>query len=173
MQNVDIHTDTDRFWVDIGRNLQICNDNFFNCSVTVKTSSEFSSAFNKWKSVVIFVDEFDRLYSAIDGVLNSFLNCIRTIKHAALVNKDYPILSVVAIGTFGIIKLDSSNVFDSPFNVRDPLQNPNLSKEQVQRLFEEFESDQKIKIDPKVIEDIYSQTNGYVYAGRFGLLKSN
>jgi hypothetical protein len=163
----------DHFWIDIGRSLQIFNAIFFNCSETISTASEFSSAFNKWKSVVIFIDEFDGLYSATDEVLNSFLDCICTIKHVAKANKDYPILSVVAVGTFGILNLNSSDTYNSPFNVQKPLQNPNLSRDQVQRLFEEFELDQKIKIDPKVIEDIYLQTNGYVFAGRFELLKSN
>ncbi|GBC29963.2 P-loop containing nucleoside triphosphate hydrolase protein [Rhizophagus irregularis DAOM 181602=DAOM 197198] len=31
LQNVDILTDTDRFWIAIGRSFQISNDIFFNC----------------------------------------------------------------------------------------------------------------------------------------------
>ncbi len=136
LQNVD-RKDTGRFWVDIGRNLwekltdedeQIFNDKFFGRK-TVSTASELSSAFNEWEFVVIFVDEFDGLYSATDEVLNSFLDYIRTIKHAAKANEDYPILSVVAVGTFGILNLNSSDTYNSPFNVQEPLQNPNLSRE--------------------------------------------
>ncbi|CAG8648821.1 6443_t:CDS:2 [Funneliformis mosseae] len=69
-------------------------------------------------------DEFDRLYGAIDKVRDEFL---------------------VVVGTSGILELNSSNDYDSPFNVRNPLQNPNLSKEQVQKLFEKFELEHKFK----------------------------
>ncbi|CAG8625169.1 12690_t:CDS:2 [Funneliformis mosseae] len=61
-------------------------------------------------------------------------HCFRTIKHVMTANSNYPILSVVVIGTFGIIELNSSNDYDSSFNVRNPLQNPNLSKEPKFRL---------------------------------------
>ncbi|RIA81116.1 hypothetical protein C1645_744762 [Glomus cerebriforme] len=71
------------------------------------------------------------------------------------------ILSVIIVGTFGILELNSNNDYDSPFNIRDPLQNPNLSKKQVQKLFKEFEFEHKLKVEPKVIEDIYMQTNGH------------
>lgn len=97
---------------------------------------------------------------------------MRTIKHTIAANNNYPILSVIAVGTFGILGLDSSKNYDTPFNVRNPLQNPNLSKEQVQKLFSDFESDQKIKVAPNVVEDVYFQTNGYVLQAKFGSLKS-
>ncbi|CAB4442950.1 unnamed protein product [Rhizophagus irregularis] len=154
-------TNEKRFWLDIGRSLQICNDSFFNRLDTIESGSDFAVAFNEWKSVVIFIDEFDRLYGAIDKVRDEFLGCFRTIKHAMSMNVNYPILSVIIVGTFGILELNSSNTYDSPFNVRDPFQNPNLSKEQVQRLFEEFGSEHKLNVESKVIEDIYLQTNGH------------
>ncbi|CAG8694208.1 18926_t:CDS:2 [Rhizophagus irregularis] len=130
-------------------------------SDTIESGSDFAVAFNEWKSVVIFIDEFDRLYGTIDKVHDEFLGCFRTIKHAMSMNVNYPILSVIIVGTFGILELNSSNTYDSPFNVRDPFQNPNLSEEQVQRLFEEFGSEHKLNVESKVIEDIYLQTNGH------------
>ncbi|CAG8719616.1 9956_t:CDS:2, partial [Funneliformis mosseae] len=159
LQNVEIDTCAARFWSDLGRNLQILNVSLFN-RPSIKSGSEFAAAFNEWNSVVIFVDEFDRLYGAIDKVRNEFLGCFRTIKHAMAANSNYPILSVVVVGTFGILELNSSNDYDSPFNVRNPLQNPNLTKEQVQKLFEKFEMEHKFKVCPDIIEDIYLQTNG-------------
>ncbi|RGB27452.1 hypothetical protein C1646_673975 [Rhizophagus diaphanus] len=74
---------------------------------------------------------------------------------------------LIIVGTFGILELNSSNNYDSPFNVWDPFQNPNLSKEQVQRLFEEFGSEHKLKVESKVTEDIYLQTNGYITKSNF------
>ncbi|PKB95932.1 hypothetical protein RhiirA5_385680 [Rhizophagus irregularis] len=35
-------------------------------SDTIESESDFAVAFNEWKSVVIFIDEFDRLYGVID-----------------------------------------------------------------------------------------------------------
>jgi len=67
---------------------------------------------------------------------------------------------VVAIGTFGILRLNSDEVYESPFNVRDPVQNPYLTKDQVKALFEEYASNKKLEVKPDVIEDIYWQTNG-------------
>ncbi|CAG8704802.1 9381_t:CDS:2, partial [Funneliformis caledonium] len=85
---------------------------------------------NVWKAIM---NEFDRLYGAINKVHDDFLGCFHTIKHVITVNSNYLILS-----------------------------NPNLSKKQVQKLFEKFKLEHKFKVCPDVIEDIYLQTNGYV-----------
>ncbi|CAG8653520.1 6859_t:CDS:2, partial [Funneliformis caledonium] len=47
---------------------------------------------------------FDRLYGAINKVRDEFLGCFRIIKHAMTANSNYPILSVVVVGTFGILE---------------------------------------------------------------------
>ncbi|CAG8806890.1 22680_t:CDS:1, partial [Racocetra persica] len=80
------------------------------------SGGDFSIAFNKWSSVVIFVDEFDRLFNATDTIRNEFLGCFRTVKYAIMnLNVGYPILSIIIVGTFRILELDSSSDYDSPF----------------------------------------------------------
>jgi hypothetical protein len=126
---------------------------------SLKSGDDFRLAFSNWNSVVIFVDEFDKLYSASPEIRDSCLDHFRTIKHA-IAGGNSTIHSVVAIGTFGILRLNSDKDYESPFNVCDPVQNPYLTKDQVKALFEEYASNKKLEVKPDVIEDIYWQTNG-------------
>ena len=113
---------------------------------------------SKWENrVVIFIDEFDMLYNATEDVLSSCLNTIRGIKGT---KKNYAIWSVVAIGPFSILYLNSNNLTTSPFNVNEPFQNQNFTLEQVQFLYKQFADEFKLTIDHEVIDDIYMQTNG-------------
>ncbi|CAJ0843692.1 7555_t:CDS:2, partial [Entrophospora sp. SA101] len=75
--------------------------------------------------------------------------------------QNLPIHSVVAIGTFSILYLNTSNPCVSPFNITEKYQNPDLPFKQVKALFEEFMSDRGIVIDTLVITDIYALTIGH------------
>ncbi|CAG8678044.1 3304_t:CDS:10, partial [Gigaspora margarita] len=108
--------------------------------------------------VVLFIDEFDMLYHATEDVLSSCLNTLHGIKGT---KENYAIWSVVAIGPFSILYLNSNNFTTSPFNVNEPFKNPNFTLEQVQFLYKEFEDEYNLTIDQEVIEDIYTQTNGH------------
>ena len=130
----------------------------------IKSSSEFAKLFSEeqWKSkskVVLFIDEYDTLDSANAAVKSSFLRAVRGIKTT---RQTCGIWSINAVGTFNILHLSSPEVTTSPFNVNAPFQNPNFTLEQVQFLFKEFEDDERTKIDPEIINDIYKRTNGYV-----------
>ncbi|CAG8680999.1 16375_t:CDS:2, partial [Funneliformis caledonium] len=97
----------------------------------IKSASKFARFFRKGnckKRVVLFVDEYDVLYEADDDVKASFLRAIHDIKNA---KDNYSLWSFVAIGPLNILHL-SSNKTMSLFNVKDPFQNPNFIKEQVQ-----------------------------------------
>jgi hypothetical protein len=135
---------------------------YFKDSTIIKTGSDFSKLFeaNKWKrKVVLFVDKYDTLESADDKIISSFLKTVRGIKAT---KDNYAIWSINAIGPFSILHLSSKEVTTSPFNVKEPFQNPNFTREQVQALFKKFEAYQRKKFDPEIINDIYMRTNGYV-----------
>ena len=84
--------------------------------------------------VVLFIDEFDKLYRASEDVKSSCLETLRAIKAS---KKNYAIWSVVAIGPFSILNLRSNNLTTSPFNVNDPFRNPNFTLEQVHFLYKQ------------------------------------
>jgi hypothetical protein len=66
----------------------------------------------------------------------------------------------VGIGTFSIIKLTGK--IGSPFNVRDTLSANFFTLDEVKQLFAEYETAHKLKLDQRVVEDIYDLTSGYV-----------
>lgn len=83
----------------------------------------------------------------------------------------FVIHAIVIVGTFSIMHLDSNvsssrQSLDSPFNVKDLVRNPNFSLDKVRTLFAEYEDENKMKIEDEIIEDIYTQTNGYVKVAR-------
>ncbi|CAG8517732.1 10350_t:CDS:2 [Paraglomus occultum] len=149
----------DKFWISLSHSFETSvasNINF----TGIKSASEFARLLGKDRckqKVVLFVDEYDVLYEASDEVRTSFLGIIRGIKNA---KDSYSLWSSVAIGPFSILHL-SSNKSMSPFNVKDPFPNPNFTKEQVQSLYRDFAQDYEFTIDPAIIEDIYTRTNGH------------
>jgi hypothetical protein len=97
------------------------------------------------------------MYTANDETMSSFLKIVRGIKAK---KEEYAIWSINTIGPFSILHLISKEVTTSPFNVKEPFQNPNFTQEQVQFLFKENE--EQIIINQEVIKDIYLRTNGYI-----------
>jgi hypothetical protein len=100
----------------------------------------------------LFIDEFDRLYEVIDSVLGVF----REMKQ----NRRYFCLhSLIGIGPFSILKL--SNRSASPFNTRYAVQSPRWTLEEVSFLFQEFEKERGLRLDLRIIEDVFVRTGGH------------
>ncbi|CAB4387951.1 unnamed protein product [Rhizophagus irregularis] len=113
------------------------------------------------KRVVLFFDEFDRIYQMNDDLRSKFLSTLRAIRNNI---ESYVIQAIVVIGTFSILHLDSrisNRDFTSPFNIKDSIHNPNFDLEQVQAVFREFEDDNKMQFEEAVIDDIFEQTTGH------------
>ncbi|CAG8734422.1 46043_t:CDS:2, partial [Gigaspora margarita] len=150
----------DNFWHTLGSHLYLDVLKYIRPD-SINSSNDFDLVFqkSKWENrVVLFIDEFDMLYHATEDVLSSCLNTLRGIQGT---KENYAIWSVVAIGPFSILYLNSNNFTTSPFNVNEPFKNPNFTLEQVQFLYKEFEDEYNLTIDQEVIEDIYTQTNGH------------
>ena len=90
-----------------------------------------------------------------------WMSCLKIIRGIKNDKNSFAVFSVVAIGSFSILFLNSKELTTSPFNVKAPFQNPNFTRKQVQTLYKEFMKEECITIDPEIIEDIYMQTNGY------------
>ena len=111
------------------------------------------------KRVILFFDEFDRIYEMDNDLRSNFLSILRGIRNTI---ESYVIQAIIVIGTFSILHIDSDTSLTSPFNIKDSVRNPNFNLKQVQKLFSEFGDDYKMNFEQEVIEDIFEQTNGYV-----------
>jgi hypothetical protein len=107
----------------------------------------------KGKPVVLLIDEFDILNYAKSEIIDSVLRVFRGLKHEFNTNCLH---SVVAIGPFSILQLNNES--GSPFN---PVQSPNWTLEEVATLFQQFEKERGIKLDSRIIEDIFTRTGGH------------
>ena len=127
------------------------------------TPRTFLDAFhaNNWKQkIVLLVDELSELHSASGDIQDSFLRTLREIRNN---DSAYAIKSVIAAGTFSILRLKPSKYSISLFNISDRIDNPYFTAKEVKKLFKEFAQDNGITIDGAVIKDIWAISNGCVY----------
>ncbi|CAB4480140.1 unnamed protein product [Rhizophagus irregularis] len=177
----DLTVDVDLFWEKVAgslkRNLDIKCKEKFKLGKTepfeipaMKTLEDIMNVFaleaEIWRylfeepdrKVILFFDEFDTLLSPNQKqVCDSFLTNLRIIK----TSPHYAIKSVVGIGTFSILNLNTSNRSVSPFNVSDAFKNPNFTEDEVKLIYDEFINEYGLEIDDLIIKDIYVQTNGH------------
>ena len=154
------------FWPTFGKALSFDGRPQFAACEKIQDASDFLVQFSKrcWKEhstnrapcVVLFFDEFDKLHNAEEDVRTNVLETFRAIRNNS---QDFIISTIIVIGTFSILHLDTS-FKTSPFDINESIQNCNLSFDQVQELYGQFASDTGMKIDQEVIEDIYFQSNG-------------
>ncbi|RGB29297.1 hypothetical protein C1646_672570 [Rhizophagus diaphanus] len=149
----------------------VCNYEYLESCTDINRADDFLVYFSigGWKRaekdpnkrVVLFFDEFDRIYQMDDDLRSNFLSTLRAIRNNI---ESYVIQAIVVIGTFSILHLDSrtSNTdLTSPFNIKDSIHNPNFDLEQVQAVYREFEDDNKMQFEQAVIDDIFEQTTGH------------
>ncbi|RGB41798.1 hypothetical protein C1646_684852 [Rhizophagus diaphanus] len=158
------------FWNLLGTNISIYkrSSEYLGSCTDIKIAVDFLRYFSitDWKKneknpdvrIILFFDEFDRIYTMDERLRSDFLGVLRAIKNDI---DSYVIQAIVVIGTFSILHLDSSTQPISPFNIRDSVRNPNFDLEQVRVLFREFEEENKMKFESGIIEDIFEQTNGH------------
>ncbi|RUS22702.1 hypothetical protein BC937DRAFT_87684 [Endogone sp. FLAS-F59071] len=159
-EGVAVDKSTDTFWTTLGRALQR-NYSEHGRPKDIKSSDDFLNAFgqNAWKQkIVIFIDEFDKLFDASDKIRDECLQTFREIRNN---NHLYAIRSIVTCGTFSIQHLNSVKAHIAPFNVAQSFGNPYFSAQQTQRLFDEFAQNEKTTIDHDVVDAIHLGTNGH------------
>lgn len=170
LEGVRINRNEDTFWTSLGDTLR---RNYTEIQ-DIRSSTNFLNAFNTnvWREqkIVIFIDEFDKVYDATDNVRNEFLETLREIRNN---NHLYAAHSVVACGTLSIRHLNSTNVSLSPFNVAESLKNPYFSLQQTRCLFDEYAQDAEITIDHDIVNDIHTKSNGYVLHPNWYCLSQN
>ncbi len=156
---MDYSKDTDVFWSSIGRRLQRAVETPF--SVKISSPETFDEAFAKgnWdRPVVILIDELSEIWEAAPGIKDSFLRTMRGIRHGKLQSS---ITSVIAAGTFSVMRLTTTNPSLSSFNISSAVQTPYFSIQETRRLFETFQQDYDVALESTVVDDIWAKSNGY------------
>ena len=79
----------------------------------------------KWdQPVVILIDELGEIFRAAPGIKDSFLRTLRGIRHKS---HESAVTSVIAAGTFSIMRLTTTDSSLSPFNISSSVQTPYLA----------------------------------------------
>ncbi len=114
------------------------------------------------KPLILILDEFDALEeNAITAVVSAFRNIyINRIdeKNKTTGEKSYLLHAVALIGVRSVLGIE--NVKGSPFNVQRSLHIPNLTHEEVTGMFQGYEKESGQKIENRVIERLFYETNG-------------
>jgi len=109
-----------------------------------------SELFNK--PLILFIDEFDKLpKEIIDQVVSMF-------RHMYLTRDEYVLHGLALVGVRSVLGVDSKK--GSPFNVQRSIHIPNLTLDEVQHMFNDYQSESEQNIEPQVIHNLYEATNG-------------
>ncbi|MBF0120183.1 MAG: AAA-like domain-containing protein [Desulfobacterales bacterium] len=123
----------------------------------MKNWKDFRELFSKTKGcwdrpLLLFIDEVDTLPSPLLDVL------VGQFRELYLDQKNNFLHGLSLIGVKAILGVDSHR--GSPFNIQRSLQVPNLTKEEVQNLFKQYQDESGQKIDPEVVNSVYDSTRG-------------
>jgi len=100
----------------------------------------------------LLIDEFDKLPSVIiDKVVSMF-------RDMYLTRDEYVLHGLALVGVSSVLGVDSKK--GSPFNVQRSLHVPNLTFDEVQQMFNDYQSESGQKIAPQVVQHLYESTNG-------------
>ena len=138
----------------------------------ISSPATFHRAFIKseWeRPVVILIDEMSEMLQAPDEVKDSFLGALRGVRH----KEESAIQSIVAAGTFSIIRLGPTNLSLTPLNVASTMQMSYFSIEETLQLFNSFQQDYRVNIESDVIKDIWAKSNGYARLDQFNVCASH
>lgn len=131
----------------------------------IKKFSEFPSLFrpsNFDRPVILILDEFDALHEMF---INNMVNEFRTM-HTERTNepskptyeKDYILHGLALIGVRSVLGIENRS--GSPFNVQQSVHIPNLTVDEVHRMFEWYAEESGQLVEPDAIEQIYYETQG-------------
>jgi len=118
---------------------------------------QWQMAFSKNKKffdrpVILIIDEFDSLPTK---VIDNLVRLFRNIYHY---RETFNLHSLALIGVRAVLGIESER--GSPFNIQRSLHVPNLTKDEVSDLFEQYRKESGQKVDPVVVEKVYEVTRG-------------
>ena len=121
----------------------------------------FTSQYFK-KPLILILDEFDALEGKVIQKIvarfrDIFLNRKNETSKSAF-EKTYILHGVALIGVRSVLGID--NKTGSPFNIQRSIHVPNLTKEEVQEMFDWYQRESNQKIEQDVVDDIFYETQG-------------
>ena len=104
------------------------------------------------RPLILIIDEFDKLPN---DVLNNLVSLFRGMY---LNSKQYLLHGLALVGVRAALGVESKS--GSPFNIQRSLHITNLSFDEVQNMFEQYQEESKQTIDPLVVQNLYEKTQG-------------
>jgi hypothetical protein len=105
------------------------------------------------KPLILLIDAFDKLPThVIDNLVSKF-------RHMYLKNQNYVLHGLALIGVRAVLGVDSQK--GSPFNIQRSVHIPNLTFEEVQKMFNDYQSESGQEIEPQVVKQLFKTTNGH------------
>ena len=104
------------------------------------------------KPLILIIDEFDKLPNEI---INNLVSLFRGMY---LNSRQYLLHGLALVGVRAVLGVESTS--GSPFNIQRSLHITNLSFDEVQSMFNQYQEESKQSIDPLVIQDLYEKTQG-------------
>ncbi len=114
------------------------------------------------KPLILIIDEFDAIHEEfINKFASEFRNiCLNRKNEPDLPSheKQYLLHGLALIGVRSVLGIE--NVTGSPFNVQRSLNIPNLTFDEVEGMFRDYEKENEHRIEPNVVRRLYDETNG-------------
>ncbi len=133
--------------------------------LTINTLDDFEQMFERGtlnKPLILILDEFDGLQEpVIAGLVSFFRNIYHSRQSQAdkpTAEKEYLLHSLALIGVRAVLGVE--NVRGSPFNVQRSLHIPNLTGDEVNELFNQYQQESGQSIEPDVVERIWYEFQG-------------
>jgi hypothetical protein len=134
-------------------------------STRANTPKKFEELFSKEalnKPLILIIDEFDALaedaISAIVGAFRNIYNRRQEQIDKKTEEKDYLLHAVALIGVRSVLGIENKK--GSPFNVQRSIHIPNLTFEEVEKMFRWHEKESGQKVYQEVIERLFYEMKG-------------
>jgi hypothetical protein len=113
----------------------------------------FSRENGLWdRPLILMIDEFDTIPS-------SFISLVVAQFRELYLNRETNWLhSLALIGVRAVLGVDSRS--GSPFNIQKSLHVPNLTREEVIDLYQQYQEESGQQIEPEVVAEVFRMTNG-------------
>ena len=114
------------------------------------------------KPLILILDEFDALSEeAISGLAAAFRNIYvnrQDQEHLPTADKAYLLHGLALIGVRSVLGIE--NVSGSPFNVQRSMHVPNLTFEEVEGMFADYQQESGQIVEPAVVERLFYEVQG-------------
>jgi hypothetical protein len=104
------------------------------------------------KPLILLIDEFDKLPNEIID------QAVAMFRDIYLSREDFVLHGLALIGVRAVLGVNSKK--GSPFNIQRSIHIPNLTFDEVQHMFDDYQSESGQNIEPQVIQNLYDATSG-------------